>query len=187
LFQDTSEKSKKLWIPDRLLPYLKAHPVPIWVISAIAFIFLGIIIGRKVLIPPISEKIVIQPNIVMLTLMPSDARMVHDFMVESEILLLAIVNTEEEDEREMEFHKEVAQSLLIQTAFVEDKAKVIESVSFSQFLTKLETILLEVTNIEKEFEKENMDQVRVLIQETNLHHETKRFQKMFAHSMKSDV
>jgi hypothetical protein len=163
--------------------FIDSRPLGVRLARGMALLLIGIFIG-KVIFQPIdkqdgsSEK----PSILTLTMSPTDVQFITEYITQSEIWLLAVANipsTQNVEKAELLFNKEVAQRLLIKTSFMEERKQQIDSELLTKFLNRFELLLLEVANASDEKMVDISNEIKLMIENSTLLHETKQLREMF--------
>ena len=162
--------------------FFDAQPLSIRITKTIALLWVGILIGRLVFQPIRKhEQPVVKPEILLLSMTPTDVKLMTDFLIESEIWLLAVVNTPSDEKIETSdllFNKEIAQKLLVRASFMKEKKRQLNLVTLTKFLDRLEFLLLEVANTSDERMMDVSNDVKQAIENTTLLYESKRLREM---------
>lgn len=177
LFTRISAYPKKL-----LVSFFEVRTIRFRLAPVIGVLILGIVIGRFFLpsSSPDSERIT-PPNIIVVSLQPTDLKMIQQYLLESEMLLLDIQNNEGNESFKAsgaQIKQELAQRLLQRQSFIQEKAQLLNSPALSQFLVKLELLLLEVSNSDTSEIKEAFETIGNSIKENNLLYDVNKFQNV---------
>jgi hypothetical protein len=144
-FEHLINKMKSLWQSLFVVRTIRYRLAPI-----IAVLLIGVLIGRYFLHSPQSDtNMVATPNIIVLSLQPTDLKLIQHYLLESEMLLLDIQNSELNENTRgagLNINRQVAQKLLQQQPFIRARADLLEYKALTHFLIKLEFLLLEVSN-----------------------------------------
>ena len=119
---------------------------------------------------------------VVLELQTEDLKLVNDYFVKSEILLLTVKNTSENDDAfpsELILDKKLAQDLLNKTLLIQEKAALLNNESLSVFLNQIEFLLLEISNTDDREIIAVFKQIREVMNAARLLYESKNFQQQF--------
>jgi len=173
----------KEWITTTWQNVQDYHPVGLRIATAAALIIFGIFIGRLIFYTPTNEILNNQQtDLVVIKLDPEDLKLVSDYFVQSEILLLAIKNAPDEGSAipsEFTLDKKLAQELLRKTLFIQEKAALLNNESLLTYLNQIEFLLLEISNTDDQEIISVFKQIRQVINATRLLYESKNFQQMF--------
>ena len=160
-----------------------SHPLSVRIAKAAALLVIGVLIGRLIFQPihhPASDPS--RPNVVLLSMTPADIKFMTDFCTQSEIWLLAIVNmpkTEETDQSDLQFNKEIAQRLLLKTSIIGDKIQHIQNEPYAKFFNRVEQLLLEAANASDDRIQEVSENIKQTIESSTLLYETQHVREMF--------
>jgi len=157
------------------------NPIALRMAGAAVLVLIGIFIGRLIFYTPANEILNNQQaNVVVLELQPEDLKLVKDYFVQSEILLLTVKNTSENDDAitsELMLDKELAQDLLDKTLLIQEKAALLNNESLSVFLNQIEFLLLEISNTDEREIIDVFKQIRQVMNAARLLYESKNFQQ----------
>ena len=174
---------------------------PLWFRFAevAALIVIGIFAG-KLFFTPLPQKIIVQDRMPGLSdrgvinlaqpISRVDRERLQRYFLESEILLLQIVNSgdsESGDFTEFEFSKEIAENLLLKTALTQEKAIQLNNLYALRFVSRMEMLLHEVANLDQEELQDALPLMKQIISETNLLMEVKALQEMLKNSKNTDL
>ena len=163
------------------------------------FIVVGIFIGNLFFTPG-AQKIIVQPaspgmndrgviNFIQ-PISQVDRERLQRYFLESEILLLQIVNSSDPeaiDPAEFEFSKEIAENLLLKTAITQEKAIQLNNVYALRFVSRMEILLHEIANLSEEELYDALPIMQQIISDTNLLMEVKTLQEMLKNSKTADI
>jgi hypothetical protein len=161
-------------------------PVIRWRYAIISIVLIaGIFIGRFLLNPAEPES-TIEADIPYLWDQPvssAEIEYINYYLQASEIILLEIENINPED-ADLLISNETAQKLLIKTFMVHESALRLNSPQLLHFLSKMELILYELANAEKDDSDELIASIRMVIADSDLLGETRRLQKFIEDTKK---
>jgi len=130
------------------------NPAIVRLAGSAVLLIIGIFIGRLMFYEPEKVLITDQPrDLVVLNLNADDLKMVADYFIKSEILLLAIKNTPDGESlqpTELDFNQQLARDLLSSTTQVQQKAALINDQQISVFLNQIEFLLLQIANTDEQ-------------------------------------
>lgn len=163
-----------------------------------AVLLVGILVGRGFFFsaPPIDSlpneaRVYPDQNIVDFTqpVSRSDREKMDRYFLESEILLLQIVNGNSQDAESMEldFSKEIAEKLLLKTPLIQEKAVQMNNLYALRFSSRMEILLHEVANLAPEELQEALPLMQQIISDTNLLMDVKALQEMLKNSRNADT
>ncbi len=142
-----------------------SRPPPIIRMAQLAMLLVtGIIVGWFIFSPS-EPEIIMQIGTPYQTTLPAtkeNINSVYYYLQASEIVLLEIQNAESFIDREL------AQSLLIKTFRVHEIALQLNNVQILKFLTHMELLLYEASNLRDDEENEVLETIRMVIRETDL-------------------
>lgn len=171
------------WFADIWRRLFGLNPAFLRLAGSAALIIIGIFIGRLLFYTPEKGVITDQPrDVVVLNLNSDDLKMVADYFIKSEILLLAIKNTPENDSpqaTDLFINKQLARDLLSNTTLVQQKAALLNDQNISVFLNQIEFLLLEIANTEEQEIKDAFTQLSKTINNLKLINESENMQKIF--------
>lgn len=152
-------------------------PTGFRIAQAVALLAIGIFIGSAFLdFDGVETTFPTGSDIVVLSVTPEDADYMSTFLTKSEILLLAVVNTD--DGSDLSFNKSMAQNLLLQTDTMAEKISQVDNQSMEVFLNRLELILLEMSNMDLQSGVYNLAELREKISEKQMLAESQRYQEI---------
>lgn len=155
-----------------------ARPLSVRIAKTAAILLVGILIGRIVFHPAPKPE---HPAFMLLPVTPSDVKLMTDFLTESEIWLLAVVNipsAEELNTSDLRFNREIARKLLTKTSFMEVKETQLKSEPLAKFLNRLEILLLEIANTGDDRIVDVSGRIKQTIQSTTLLYDTRLLREM---------
>ncbi len=171
------------WISETWQYVRDLNPVGLRMATAVVLVLVGIFIGRLIFYNPATEILNNQQsNLVVIKLQPEDLKLVSDYFVQSEILLLTIKNTSEQGDvltSELMLDKNLAQDLLNKTLLIQEKAALLNNESLSVFLNQIEFLLLEISNTDDREIIDVFKQIRQVMNAARLLYESKNFQQLF--------
>ena len=149
-------------------------------VRVLALLLIGFFIGRIGIGTQTSDsRGKITPHVYLFPLAPRDRQVVVDYITESEIWLLAVVeNTSDPNSDKLTHNKEIAHKLLFKTCSLEAIVSPLNNASLSGFLNQMEHVLLEVSNTQERDIGSVFEDIQRTIKETHLHQEPKRLQRM---------
>lgn len=181
-------KPKSRWeaIKDRFWEYWDSvfGIQPLWLrfAEAGALLLIGFFFGWLVFsTAPKTQNIPVKAEIITLPTSQADLELMSNFLFESEILLLQIVNSNSNGEGELadfSLTKEISQKLLMQTFFIHEKALQLQDDRILSFLTQMELLLLEISNLSDEDIFEVFKEIKQIIKDLNLLTATKNLQEI---------
>jgi len=168
-------------------------PQPVWVrlVKATVLLLIGIFIGRLVdtgIKTDVSTPA--QAEILNITYSPVELRLMNEYFVISEMLLLSILNSSNDSDlvnTELLLNQEIAQKLLNKTTYMHEKTRLLQNESLNLFLNRLEFLLIEISNLDKQEITKSFQELRQTIEETKLLHETQRAQESLAISLRQGI
>jgi hypothetical protein len=167
------------------------RPVVLRFAQAAVILLFGIFLGRSLLREQPEGNVALVPAQLAATQVSStiNNKLLNDFFVESEILLLGLDNySAVEIETEMvEINKEMAQRLLVQTSQLQQAANQFNDESVIGYLTKLELLLLELSNVDDANIIQAFTDVRNIVKETDLLQASKEAQDKMTQSILADI
>ena len=167
---------------------LKNHAPSIRWAGAVCILLLGIVIGKFLLTPDLMKRqVAVQPNVLVFSLTPDDVKLLSDYFVESEMLILTLVNWDETAASEMGYLKGCAEKILTRTPLIEDKVQKMNNNSLAQFVNRLEVILLDFTNARTEETSDIIQFIKESVIETKLDYESNRWQMMLNNLQKDNI
>jgi hypothetical protein len=116
-----------------------------------------------------------------LRLANQDVLLVREFFTETESVLQDVVSTSQRELREesmLDQKKRAAQSLLIRTFVIHELALQLQNDSILEFLTRLELVLYEVSNLTDEELDESLGAIQLLIRESGLLQQAVHFKQL---------
>lgn len=120
-----------------------------------------------------------------------DLRFLNEFLMQSEIFVLEIRNSDEAElplKEEMNFRKKSAQKLLIETFRIHEIALAHDDLQILSFLTNMEMVLYEITNWDEKEAKLSTKAIQEVIREANLLDQINKLQARIENQTeKSDV
>lgn len=152
--------------------------------EVVSLILVGILIGRFLFNP--------QPEILSLPISNQDyfprsiskaeVEYVNYYFQAAELLLLELKNIDRQSSlsrEELEFNKNIAQKLLIKTFIIHEIALRQNDPKILRFLSKMELLLYEVSNIPTSELSKSIESLNVIIDDSNLLNDARKFQKDF--------
>ncbi|MBN1478779.1 zf-HC2 domain-containing protein [candidate division KSB1 bacterium] len=170
----------------RLLTLLSSRAPALRVARSLAVLLIGILVGRYFFFPSQTPEIISEPRT---TLTKDDIQFISDYVVKSELLLLTIANStnDEPSEDDIFLNKDIAQSLLYKTAQVQRKAHALDDQIIITFLTHLELVLLEISNREDEEIRSSFQEIRNMVNEANMVQKSRRLQRRLEKTLSENV
>lgn len=152
--------------------------------EVVSLIFIGIIIGWFIFTPQPAPLINVNGNIEYFSAPISKAEVeyISYYLQAAELLLLEINNIEINspiNKSEIEFNKTIAQKLLIKTFIIHEIALRQNDPKILRFLSKMELLLYEVSNVSAKELDQSIDIFKVIINNSNLLDDARKFQKEF--------
>ncbi len=159
------------------------NPAVLRMATAVVLVLIGVFIGRLIFYHPATDVLNYRgADLVVIKLQPEDLKLVNDYFVQSEILLLAVKNTSDQDSAapsELILDKNLAQDLLNKTLLVQEKTSRLNDETLSVFLNQIEFLLLEISNTDDREIIDVFKQIRQVVNAAGLLYESKNFQQMF--------
>ncbi|MBN2411797.1 zf-HC2 domain-containing protein [candidate division KSB1 bacterium] len=159
------------------------NPAALRMATAAVLILIGVFIGRLIFYHPATDVLNYRgADLVVIKLQPEDLKLVNDYFVQSEILLLAVKNTSDQGgalPSELILDKKLAQDLLNKTLLIQEKTARLNDESLSVFLNQIEFLLLEISNTDDREIIDVFKQIRQVVNAAGLLYESKNFQQMF--------
>lgn len=146
---------------------------------AFAILVIGVFVGRFFFLPtpePTIQNTLVQSDTM---LSKEDIQFISNYVVKSELLLLTIANaaSDEPTDDDIFLNKDIAQSLLYQTAQVQRKAEALDDEVVDTFLTRLELVLLEISNREDEEIRDAFQTIREMVNDADMVQKSRRLQR----------
>ncbi|MBN1351266.1 hypothetical protein JXJ21_17745 [candidate division KSB1 bacterium] len=152
--------------------------------KAAALLLIGFALGWMVFnLQTEPGAIVRQPEILTVPPYTETAEMVKNYIFETEVILLQIVNIDRDDNLEPEqviLAKEVAQKLLTRAFVLHERALQLNDQSVLRYLTQIELILLEISNLNAEPANDAVKEIIQMIKDSNLLYESRNLQELLA-------
>ena len=150
--------------------------------EVVGFIFIGIFIGWLIFNPQpeIQENTNINPDYFVRPISKAEVEYISYYFQAAELLLMEIKNIEAKstiNKADLEFNKSIAQKLLIKTFIVHEIALRQNDPKILRFLSKMELLLYEVSNVPTEELTKSIDAFNVIIDESKLLDDTRKFQR----------
>jgi len=150
--------------------------------EVVGFILIGIFIGWLIFNPQpeIHTDKNTNPDYFIRPISTAEVEYISYYFQAAELLLLEIKNIEAKspiNKAELEFNKSIAQKLLIKTFIVHEIALRQNDPKILRFLSKMELLLYEVSNVPTEELTQSIDAFSVIIDESKLLDDTRKFQK----------
>ncbi len=147
---------------------------------ALAFVIIGMLIGRLLFINPENDDITLPYNVQSYTdISESDIEFISAFFVRTELLLLSIQNTtpSQADPVNLQLNQTLAHELLQQATQIHRKAGYLEDESLFMFLDQLEVILLDISNRDDAEIRTTFQNLKKLIKDAQLVRHAQEWQK----------
>ena len=161
--------------------------VGVRIAGAVTLVIIGIAIGRFAFqLSSDSSKIVLKPYILNTPVTHEDVNIIHDFLYESEVLLLDMMNSpvgKDSVSMNLVVSKEIAQRLLIRAFFIHEKALKLNNENVLQFLKSFEVLLYEISNAKPEDLNRVLNQLRQIIRDADLLDRARLLQKVLDGSL----
>ena len=158
--------------------YLKRRTPFAWVVQFASLLIIGIVVGWFVFSPaepqiqlPAGERFPTSRPISNV-----DLDYVHYYLLASEMVLLEIENGDPQSD--FILNRELAQKLLIKTFRVHEIALQLNNLRLLNFLSRMELLLHEVSNLSDEEISESLDTIVTVIEEADLLGEVKALKKL---------
>ena len=169
-----------LWQNTRIKPTLWFN-----LSRALALVVVGIFIGRFMFNSPqpASDGEELSPEILIIAPGSNDYKQISEYIVKSEILLLAIKNTSANQERrafDLLPEKQLADDLLGNITQIQSNIVVLHDQELNDFLEKLELVLLEVSNSNDQDIVVVFREMKKVIDNTRMVTETQKLQQKIA-------
>ena len=182
-FTDSShdEKLTKLLIKT-IQSFFWERSLRIRIAEVVGLILIGIFIGRFIFYPQ-TEIIVpnnVNPDYFTRPISKAEVEYINYYFQAAELLLLEIKNIDINtslNRADVEFNKSIAQKLLIKTFIIHEIALRQNDPKILRFLSKMELLLYEVSNIPSEEMGQSMAAFNLLIDNSRLLDDAKKFQK----------
>ncbi|MBN1349596.1 hypothetical protein JXJ21_09315 [candidate division KSB1 bacterium] len=161
---------------------INSRSMGIRIARAAVMIMVGIFIGRS-MIDLSSEKKAVQilPETQQIQLTSAEYKMLQNYILESEILLLDILNEDFSDKLEssdFKFNKQIATKLILHSSFMRKKTQQLNNEAMIELMNRLEFLLIEISNVCDEELAESLSTIQQAIVETKLLIKMKQFQKL---------
>jgi hypothetical protein len=153
-----------------------------WVRTAETFVLvlIGIFVGWIIFYSGEEQRITIpDASYISKPITSTDLDYMSYYFQASEIILLEMSNMSDEDIRDvydLYLNKEIAQKLLMRTFLVHEMALQLNDRRMLRFLSKMEMIMIELSNLNDVEVDESMEAIRMVINEQNLLEEVKVLQ-----------
>jgi len=171
--------------------FLHSQKLTLRVAKAFALIIFGIFIGKFIFVPAVeAPKAETVAPIPAYAITPTDLKLMNDYFVKSEILLLAIENWQgnaKSDSSDLLFDKNIAQNLLLHSQMIHQKAAQLYDSDLLSFLDRMEMLLLEISNVDNKELFQVFKEAKSIIKETDLLQSNKRFQNLFVQSELNNI
>ncbi len=171
--------------------FVHSQQIPVRIAKAFALIVFGVFIGKFVFVPAVeAPKAELVAPIPAYAITPTDLKLMNDYFVKSEILLLAIENWQgnaKSDSSDLLFDKDIAQNLLLHSQMIHQKAAQLYDSDLLSFLDRMEMLLLEISNVDNKELFQVFKETKNIIKETNLLQSNKRFQNLFVQSEMKNI
>lgn len=171
--------------------FVHSQQIAVRLAKGFALIIVGIFIGKYIFIPSVeTPKVETVAQSPAYAITPTDLKLMNDYFVKSEILLLAIENWQsnaKSDSTDLLFDKNIAQNLLLHSQLIHQKAAQLYDSDLLSFLNRMEMLLLEISNVDNKELFQVFKEAKNIIKETNLLQSNKRFQNLFIHSELNNI
>lgn len=171
---ETLKQRVILWINR----YLNRRTPLYRLVQVATLLIIGIVVGWMVF-SPAEPQIVLQAGERFQMSRPIsnvDIDYVHYYLLASEMVLLEIHNNE--NQNDFILNRELAQKLLIKTFRVHEIALQLNNLRLLNFLSRMELLLHEASNLTNEEISESIDTIIMVIEEADLLREVKTLQKV---------
>lgn len=150
--------------------------------EVIGLILVGIFIGWYIFYPQteINQSNNLNPDYFTKPISKSEVEYINYYFQAAEFLLLEIKNIDintQFNKTDIEFNKSIAQKLLIKTFIIHEIALRQNDPQILRFLSKMELLLYEVSNVSSEELSQSMDAFHVIIDDSRLLDDARKFQK----------
>ncbi len=171
--------------------FLHSQSLTLRLAKAFALIIFGVFIGKFALVPSVeAPKVEIVAPLTAHAIVPADLKLMSDYFVKSEILLLAIENWQDNaktDSSDLLFDKKIAQNLLLHSQMIHQKAAQLYDSDLLSFLDRMEMLLLEISNVDNRDLFQAFKDAQHIIKETDLLQSNKLFQNLFVQSEMNNI
>lgn len=146
--------------------------------GAAVLILVGVFVGRIYYSNPESEMTPPQPTTAVAANV-IDRDFLNNYLTESEILLLGIENNrlDELHPEDVQINRQIARKLLIQTSHIQQVSNGFKDEEILDYLTRLELLLLELSNAEEDDIIDAFSEVRRIVVESDLLQSVKTIQQ----------
>ncbi|NOY59870.1 MAG: zf-HC2 domain-containing protein [Calditrichaeota bacterium] len=161
--------------------------------KAVALIIVGVFIGKFIFVSSVQApriETVARARMPGYAITPADLKLMNDYFVKSEILLLAIENWQGDtgaDSTDLLFDKKIAQNLLLHSQVIRHQATQLYDSDLISFLNRMELLLLEISNVDNEELFTAFKEAKKIIKETDLLQFNKQFQNLFVKSELNNI
>jgi hypothetical protein len=149
------------------------------VARAVAILVIGVFVGRFFFMPTPEPSIQQTVASSQTMLSKEDIQFISNYMVQSELLLLTIANTASTEPTvdDIDFNKDIAQTLLYKTAQVQRKAEALDDDVIVTFLNHLELVLLEISNRDDSEIRDAFENIKDMVNEAEMVQKSRRLQR----------
>jgi len=149
--------------------------------EVVGFVIIGIFIGWLIFSPQpeIQQNPNLNPDYFTRPISKEEVEYINYYFQAAELLLLEIKNIDNNEKisyANIEFHKEITQKLLIKTFIVHEIALRQNDPKILRFLSKMELLLYEISNQDKEELASSLSSFTLIIDDTNLLDHARTFQ-----------
>jgi hypothetical protein len=182
-FSDGSQIKKSANLTDRIIECIFwERSLRFRVAEVLGLILIGIFIGWLIFYPQteIIQSNNLNPDYFTRPISKAEVEYINYYFQAAEFLLLEIKNTDVNtalNKSDIEFNKSIAQKLLIKTFIIHEIALRQNDPKILRFLSKMELLLYEVSNVPTEELKQSMDAFHVIIDDSRLLDDAREFQK----------
>ena len=160
--------------------------------EVLGLILIGIFIGWLIFYPKteINQSSNLNPDYFIRPISKAEVEYINYYFQAAEWLLLEIKNIDVNtalNKGDIEFNKSIAQKLLIKTFIIHEIALRQNDPKILRFLSKMELLLYEVSNVPTEELKQSMDVFHVIIDDSRLLDDAREFQKDLIRFQKSNA
>ena len=182
-FSDGSQNKKLTNLIDKTIKSIFwERSLSFRIAEVLGLILIGIFIGWLIFYPQteINQSGNINPDYFTRPISKAEVEYINYYFQAAELLLLEIKNIDINtslNKGDIEFNKSIAQKLLIKTFIIHEIALRQNDPKILRFLSKMELLLYEVSNVPTEELKQSMDAFHVIIDDSRLLDDTREFQK----------
>jgi hypothetical protein len=181
----------KNWILTIFEHFFQHQPFGARLVKAMALVVIGIFLG-KLIFAPGNQHIVpsAETKITTVTFDTAELREMSDFFITSEMLLLSIINTNQNEDTEideMDLNRALADRLLQKSALIHQKTQPLQNQALNSYLNRLEFLLIEISNMDPGEIKESFQSIHESIENSQMLPETKRIQESLQVSLNQGI